>query len=141
MLCASLHHAAWTLMPRNVSQLFVTTWNLANLDSASFSSISFCFHFRLSSTFTARAMLLPKLINILVTPHLDSFLTNGADYDIKLISITTDTASVVIWSSMVTTVDFFTVLALKRHEISLVTFWQLAVLSYLCFKHFYYSSS
>ena len=141
MLCASLYHAPWTLLPCNVSQLFVTAWYLANLNSTSFCTISFCFHFSFSSTFTARVMLLPELISILVTSYLNSHFTNGADYDIELISISTDSASVVIWSAMVSTVDFFTVLALEGHEISLVTFRELAVLPYRCFKHFYYSSS
>ena len=81
-------------------------------------------------------MLLPELISILVSPLLNSFFANGADYDIELVSISTDAASVVIWPSMVSTKDFFTELALKRHEISLITLGQLAVLAYSFFKHF-----
>ena len=77
----------------------------------------------------------PKLIGIFICLLLYASLADGADDDVQLVPIASDTAPMVVWPSMVSTVDFSAVLALEGHEVPLMTLGQLTVLSYLRFKH------
>ena len=62
----------------------------------------------------------PELIGIFICLLLYASLADGADDDVQLVSIASDTAPMVVWPSMVSTVYFTAVLALKGHEVPLM---------------------
>lgn len=75
----------------------------------------------------------PELISIFSRLLFDSCLADRADYDVELVSVTSHFAPMVVWSSVLTAENLPTVLALERHEVTLVTLRQFAMLSDLGF--------
>ena len=136
VLHARLNHASITLLPRDVSQPVFAASDLAYFDPGRVLPVSFRFHFSLTFALTRAVMHSPQLISIFVRLLLNPCLANRAYYDIKLIPIAPNFASMIVRASMVPTEYFTAVLALEGHKVSLMAFRQLAMLSYLRFKHF-----
>ena len=136
VLHACLNHAPVTLLTRDVSQPVFAASDLAYLDPSRVLPVSFRFHFSLTLALTRAVMHSPQLICIFVRLLLNPCLANRAYYDIKLIPIAPNFTSMIVRSSVVSTEYFTAVLALEGHEVPLMAFRQLAMLSYLRFKHF-----
>ena len=135
VLHASLDHAPSALLSCYVGEAILAARNLAYFDLSCLAPVPLSFHLALLLAFARAAVHPPELISVFVGLLLYASLADGADDDIQLVSIASDTAPMIVRPSMVSTVDFSAVLALKGHEVPLMALGQLTVLSYLCFKH------
>ena len=133
VLHAGFDHAPGALLPRDVGEAILAAGHLAHFDQGGLASIPLRLYFHLLLAFARAAVHPPELVSIFIGLLLYAGLADGADDYIQLVPVASYTAPVVVWPSMVSTVDFTAVLALEGHEVPLMALGQLTVLTYLCF--------
>ena len=135
MLHTRLHHAPSALLSRDVGEPCLAARHLADLDPGGFLAVPLGFQLGLSFALPRAAMDPPQLIGIIVRPLLYSRLADGTNDDVQLVSVTSNTAPVIVRPSVSPTEDVSAELALKGHEVPLVALGQVTVLPNLRFKH------
>lgn len=125
---AKLHHAEPTLISVNGSQILITFRCLAFLHSCCFHKFSLLFLLFFNFTFTTLLMFIEQCFCLcFFNPYSD--VANRANNDVDWIMITTTWAFVIIWSSMVPTVNLAAWLAFEWKVVLLIATWELAMLS------------